>query len=263
MSIAATLGEQQWAARAKGELGIIAFLEGNPTRAVSLIGQALLSLVGSGDTAGAARLLTLLGNGYDEVRRFAEARWFFARAISMMKNTPAAGFPFNAEVGDAFALAGEGHQDESINLLTNVLSEARLEKEYGQQANALGAMGEIFLRSGDFERARGYLLEAGRISEHIQLYRIQSEVMVELGNAYRSLGDLRSAAAYINEGLEVSRKLGDRYSLPRDLTAAAELKAAQRKFQEANRLFSEAEDVIRTLPLSWMLNGLQRSRGSP
>lgn len=244
LSIATTLGEQQWAARAKGELGIIAFLEGNPTRAVSLIGQALLSLVGSGDKAGAARLLTILGNGYDEVRRFAEARWFFARAISMMHDTPAAGFPFNAEVGDAFALAGEGRHDESIKLLTNVLSEARLEKEYGQQANALGAMGELFLRSGDLERAKGYLLEAGRISEHIQLYRIQSEVMVELGNTYRSSGDLRSAAAYINEGLEVSRKLGDRYSLPRDLTAAAELKAAQRKFEEANRLFSEAEDVI-------------------
>jgi hypothetical protein len=111
-SIATTLGEQQWAARAKGELGIIAFLDGNPTRAVSLIGQASLALSGSGDTAGAARLLTIPGNGYIEVRRFAEARWFFARAISMMKNTPAAGYPFSAAVGDAVALAGEGRRDE-------------------------------------------------------------------------------------------------------------------------------------------------------
>jgi tetratricopeptide (TPR) repeat protein len=162
----------------------------------------------------------------------------------MMKNSPGAGYPFSAEVGDAVALAGEGRKDESINALSNVLSEARLEQEYGQQANALGALGEISRRSGDLERARGYLVEAGRISQHIQLYRVQAEVMVELADVDRSLGDLKAAEADLNVGLEVSRKLGDRYSLPRDLTAAAEFRAAQHEFHEADLLFSEAENVI-------------------
>ncbi|HEY6252323.1 MAG TPA: CHAT domain-containing tetratricopeptide repeat protein, partial [Candidatus Angelobacter sp.] len=241
---ATTLGEQQWAARAKGELGIIAFLEGNSTRAVSLIGQALLSLVGTGDPAGAARLLTFLGNGYIEVRRFAEARWFFSRATSLMTNTPAAGFPYGAKVGTAVALAGEGLKDESINELESVLSKARIEKDFGQESNALCNMGEIAMKSGDLERARTYLLEAGQISKSIQLYRVQAEVMIELGNVYRSLGDLSSAEAQLNAGLEVSRKLGDRYFLPRDLTAAAELRVAQGRMRSANRLFGEAENVV-------------------
>ena len=244
LSIATTLGEKQWAARANGELGIIAFLDGNPTRAVSLIGQALLSLVGSGDTAGAARLLTMLGDGYVEVRRFAEARWFFARAISMMTSTPSAGFPFNAEVGDATALAGEGHKDESLKMLTSVLSEARREKEYEHQASALLTMGEILLKSGDLESAKSYFLEAAQLSERIELYRLEAESMIELANAYRSSGDLKSAEADIRLGLKASREQGDRYFLPRDLTAAAELRAAQGKFDEANRLFNEAENII-------------------
>ncbi len=36
--IANVLGEKQWATRASGELGLIAFLEGNPGRAAQLLG---------------------------------------------------------------------------------------------------------------------------------------------------------------------------------------------------------------------------------
>ena len=41
--IAKSLGESQWVTRASGELGLIAFLEGNPGRAARLLGGALLS----------------------------------------------------------------------------------------------------------------------------------------------------------------------------------------------------------------------------
>src|SRR5208282_1906232 len=41
--IAKGLDEDQWATRASGELGLIAFLEGNPGRAARLLGAALLS----------------------------------------------------------------------------------------------------------------------------------------------------------------------------------------------------------------------------
>src|SRR5208282_5053850 len=59
--IAKSLGEDQWVTRASGELGLIAFLEGNPGRAARLLGGALLSTMASGDTAGQIRFLELLG----------------------------------------------------------------------------------------------------------------------------------------------------------------------------------------------------------
>src|SRR5882672_1846136 len=43
LQIATTLGQDQWAARASGELGIIAFLAGDTASAVSLVGRAILS----------------------------------------------------------------------------------------------------------------------------------------------------------------------------------------------------------------------------
>ena len=81
--IAKSLGEDQWATRASGELGLIGFLEGNPGRAARLLGGALLSTMANGDTAGQVRFLELLGRGFEEVNRHAEALKFFERAIKL------------------------------------------------------------------------------------------------------------------------------------------------------------------------------------
>jgi hypothetical protein len=49
LQIASRLHETQWEARAQGELGIIAFLDGNTASAVSLVGKAILSSYKTGD----------------------------------------------------------------------------------------------------------------------------------------------------------------------------------------------------------------------
>ncbi len=81
--IAKSLGENQWVTRASGELGLIGFLEGNPGRAARLLGGALLSTMANGDTGGQVRFLELLGRGFEEVNRHAEALKFFERAIKL------------------------------------------------------------------------------------------------------------------------------------------------------------------------------------
>lgn len=54
-AIAHQLGETQWESRAKGELGIIGFLEGDSRRAATMVGDALLSAMASGDVGGQVR----------------------------------------------------------------------------------------------------------------------------------------------------------------------------------------------------------------
>ena len=88
------LGEDQWVTRASGELGLIGFLEGNPGRAARLLGGALLSTMANGDTAGQVRFLELLGRGFEEVNRHAEALKFFERAIKLAEADPDCGLPF-------------------------------------------------------------------------------------------------------------------------------------------------------------------------
>src|SRR6202142_4596378 len=102
--IAKSLGEDQWVTRASGELGRIGFLEGNPGRAARLLGGALLSTMANGDTGGQVRFLELLGRGFEEVNRHAEALKFFERAIKLAETDPDWGFPFMGYEGKAQAL---------------------------------------------------------------------------------------------------------------------------------------------------------------
>lgn len=76
-TIAHRLGEAQWEARAEGELGIIGFLEGDSRRAAVMVGDAVLSAKASGDIGGQVRMLEMLGNGFNEARRYGEAIAFF------------------------------------------------------------------------------------------------------------------------------------------------------------------------------------------
>jgi len=85
--IAHTLGESDWEMRAKGELGIIAFLEGDSRRAATMVGDAVLSAMASGDVGGEVRYLEMLGNGFNEAKRYGEALAFFERAIKLSTAT--------------------------------------------------------------------------------------------------------------------------------------------------------------------------------
>src|SRR5215472_15090153 len=98
------LGEAQWAARAEGELGIIAFLEGNSRRAAISVGDFVLSAKASGDAGGQVRMLEMLGNGFNKATRFGEATAFFERAMKISSSTPDAGFPYMAYEGASYSL---------------------------------------------------------------------------------------------------------------------------------------------------------------
>jgi CHAT domain-containing protein len=244
LSISSVLGDSAWELRAKGELGVIAFLEGNPARAVSLVGQAILSLIATNDKAGEARLLTMLGFGYTEVRRYAEAHWFFRQAISLMEATPDAGIPFNALVGDAEALAGLDRSAEAVDLLKRLLAKADERRAHWHEISALVTLGELAAKAQDVQLAKEYLLRATTDGRKLHLYRDVSQAMIDLARIYRLEGDLKSADAALRDGLIASQHIGDRYYIPRDLTAAAELKVAEREFEQADVLFERAERVV-------------------
>jgi hypothetical protein len=100
-TLAHSLGETQWESRAEGELGIVAFLEGNSKQAATMVGDAVLSAIASGDLGEQVRALEMLGNGFNEVRRYGEALAFFDRAIKISGQNPDCGFPYMAYEGKA------------------------------------------------------------------------------------------------------------------------------------------------------------------
>ena len=97
--LARELKEKPWEARARGELGLIAFLQGDSLKAGRLVGGALLSAIKSGDVGAEIRYLELLGNGFEVRRRYEEALMVFNHAISVANSCKDCGFPYMAYEG--------------------------------------------------------------------------------------------------------------------------------------------------------------------
>ena len=248
--IAKTLGEDQWVTRASGELGLIGFLEGNPGRAARLLGGALLSTMANGDTAGQVRFLELLGRGFEEVNRHAEALKFFDRAIKVAEADPDCGLPFMGYEGKAQALVSLGRTDEAKEVLENALAKARSQDKRSHEAQLLVLLGKLAAQKGDRQQAVKYLEDAGKFATQGQFYRMEADAMFELAQIYRDAGDLATADARATQGLAASRRVGDRYYVPRNLTMLADLKALRGNFAEANALYEQAEDVIEEMLIS-------------
>jgi CHAT domain-containing protein len=242
--IATSLGEEQWVARASGELGILAFLDGNTAFAVSSVGKAILSAYRTGDIASQIRMLSMLGLGFNEEKRYSEALTMFKRAIATAETTPDAGFPFLAYRGEAATLIGLHETEQAKKLLTHALATARAENDFSHEAELMVRAGEAAMAENRIGEAQSQFLDAGRIAEKLNLYRTVDEAMFDLAAADRQLNDTNGAMSALRAGLKASQRLGDRYYVPRNLAAQAELKAAAHKPRDAERMFEQAEDVL-------------------
>lgn len=244
LQAANALGKLQWAARARGELGVIAFLEGNTAKAVNLLGGSILSAYRSGDRGSQIRLLSMLGLGFNEEHRFSEALSMFKTAIATAEQTPDSGFPFLAYRGEAAALAGLSQVVQSRQLLTRALTVAEAQDDRVHEADLMAEAGRVAIAAHDLQEAETDFRTAARIAGEMNDHRTVSEIMFDLAGVERKLGQLPRADAALRGGIHASRLLGDRYYLPRDLTALAEIEVAEHKYHEADHSYEQAEDVL-------------------
>jgi CHAT domain-containing protein len=248
--IAARLGDNRLATRAAGELGLIAGLEANPGRAARLLGGALLSTMASGDMGGQIRFLELLGFGFDDAGRHAEALKFFERAIRLAEANSDSGLPFMGYEGKARALGALGKADDAKRVLEDALTRARSQQKKGHEAQILMLLGNEAAQNGDKQQAITYLEEASQLATKMQYYSVGRDSLFELAKLYRDTGDLADAEASAVHGLAASQRIGDRYYVPRNLTILADLKARSGHIAEAKALYEQAEDVIESMLIS-------------
>lgn len=248
--LADVLREKRWAARASGELGLIAFLDGNPGRAARLIGGALLSTMTSGDTAGQIRFLELIGRGFEEVNRHAEAMRLFNRAIKLAGSDKDLPLPFMAYEGKAQVLVATGKANDARTVLQDALAKAREQRKRGHESQLLILLGSVAEKTGNYAAAINYWEEARQLATMLNFYRMDADATFELAKLYRDNQDLATAEVRANEGLAASQKVGDRYYVPRNLTVLADLKALRGRSNEANQLYEQAEDVVEGMLVS-------------
>ncbi len=247
LALAQSLGDKAWEARASGELGIIAFLNGDGTKAQTLLAKAVFSAMATGDAGAQIRFLSIIGQGLSTLNRRDEGLEFFNRALKLAVATKDAAFPFMAHEGKAEALAALGRRPEAIALLTQALEEARSQGKKGHEIQLLIILGGVYAGARDYAKALEHLETAGQLAQERRYYRILAQAMLDLARIYLDQGELAKAEQRLAVGLDASRRVGDKYFLPRDLSTLAELKLKRGQVGEADALYEEATDVVEGL----------------
>jgi CHAT domain-containing protein/tetratricopeptide (TPR) repeat protein len=243
-SLAEKLGQKEWANRATGELGIVAYLYGDYRTALARIGKALLTAAFEGDSGTEIRYLELVGNGLNGLNRPSEGMIFFPRAIRIANHDGYVGTPFMAYEGRAEALEAMGHRAEAQALMERTLAEVRSQKMWEHEGQDLLILGEFAMQSGNDAHARDCLNEAVESAQRMGMCRVVAQSYFDLSKLSEKEGNLQQAASETQQGVHYMGLAGDTIYLPRSLDALAELNARMGKAAAAHQLYLQAEGVI-------------------
>src|SRR5438093_12209872 len=153
LSLAEKLGERAWANRARGELGLIAFLLGDTDTAVVRLGQAMKVAESNGDIPSLVRWMTLFGDGYFQLGQAKQSLDFYDRALKLASTIPELQFPLMTYLGKGNALVRLGRVDEAKRVLDEALAVAEMDSAYGYEAELLLQLGLIAHQQKDTARA--------------------------------------------------------------------------------------------------------------
>jgi tetratricopeptide (TPR) repeat protein len=252
--IAERLGDAAWANRARGELGLVAFLQGDVGASVIGLGQAVKVAQTNGDVASLVRWLTLFGHGYVQLGRPQEALDFYDRALRTAASVPELQFPVMTYVGKSNALIRLGRLDEADAILDQATPVTARAGARGYQAQLLMQRGMIADQLNRPDRALTLMAQAIDLAKAAGGNRIVAEIAIEAARIQRRRGQTPAAEQSLLDGIAASRAMEEHLLLPRLLGDLGDLRAAQRRYEDAAALLDEAADV---------LDGLFTSASSP
>ena len=223
LALAQKLGEAGWANRARGELGLVAFLQGDTNTAIVNLGQAIKVAETSGDTSSLVRWLTLFGHGFVELGRPEQAFDFYERALKVARTVPELQMPFMTLVGKADALVKVGRVSEAEELVTTTLAEAAKEGALGYQAELTLRLASIAIARKQTAQALEAMSRAAEFARAAGGNRILAGIALERARILRAANRSTEAESALREGITASRSMGERLLLPKLLAQLADL----------------------------------------
>lgn len=244
-TIAERLGETAWANRAKGELGVTAFLLGDVGSSVIALGEALKTAQANGDKSSQVRWLTLFGQGYLQLGRPQEALDFFDRALKVASTVPELQFPVMTHVGRSNALIKLGRSGEADGILSKAGEIAVAAGARGYRAQLLAQRALIARERKDVDAALTLFAEALRVAREAGANRIVAEISLEAGRTQRAVKRNDAADETLRDGIDAARRMEEKLLLPRLLAEQADLRSSAGRYDDAAELLEEASDVMR------------------
>jgi CHAT domain-containing protein len=245
--LASSLGRRAWVARATGELGTIAFLNGEVFKGGTMVALAYAEAEMYGDVTGRAKQLTALGEGLAEFGRPADAIHFFNRALTLYEANPDMYFPFTAYLGKARLLLATPQAAEGRKMLVTALEKARREGMRVREARILTTLGDDAIRNGHRAEAISWLKTACDAAARGGLDRIEADAASTLARVLTETGQLDEAAHYAKLSVSATEQTGEVYHLPERLAALAEIEVQRGALLSAEKTYRQATRLIESL----------------
>ena len=247
LNLAEGLNDKAWQARAKAELGIIDFMDGDTGRARDLVASALASALARADLPTLVIYGSQVGNGLVEMGRAGEALDYCNAALHIASMVKDIGFPYLAYGCKARALALLGRSEEARKLLEQTLKQTGQLHLPLEQSQALIVLGQVAAAVGDPRAATQYFEEAGRLSRASGFIHSIAWSMYEAAKVYREEGRYADAERCETQAMNAMRQVSDEYHLPLHLAMLADLKSKEGDLARAQELYEQAADVTETL----------------
>lgn len=247
LALAERMGESGWANRARGELGVVASLQGNISTAIIQLGKALAVAQSTGDASSVVRWQTLFGHGFVELGQPARALDFYDRALKAATTVPELRMPVMTYLGKGDALAKLGRLDEAENVLTSALKTASELDAAGYQAELSMKLAAIAQQRQQPARADRLLSEAEGFAKSAGGNRILAHVALDRGRLLRAENRLTVSGGVLETGIAAARSMQERLLLPKLLAELAEVRSSQRRYDQAASLLEEGSDLIEAL----------------
>lgn len=246
-TLAEKLGEAGWANRARAEIGLAAFLQGDTNTAIVNIGQALKVAESTRDVSSVVRWLTLFGHGYMQLSRAEQALDFYERALKLARTVPEIAFPVMTYLGKGDALIKLRRADEAETLIRDALAEATQEGSAGYQAELTMRLALIAENRKEIPQALELMARATQLARSTGTQLLVATLAMEHARALRAAGRAADAEATLVEGIAASRETGERLALPRLLAQLADLHLSMHRRSRAAELLKEADDLLEGL----------------
>lgn len=244
LAVAESLKDAGWVNRARGELGLVAFLQGNINASIVGLGQALKVAQTTGDTASVVRWTTLFGHGYVQLGRPAEALDFYDRALRVAATVPELQFPVMTYVGKGDALIRAGRIDEAEQVIAQAIEVANRRDAPGYQAQLNLQLAAIAQHRKDGRAAMEALSRAATFASEAGAGRLVAEVAMRRSGFQRAMGDATGADRSLQNGIDSARAMREHFLLPQLLAARADLHLSQKRYDSAAGLLEEASDLL-------------------
>jgi CHAT domain-containing protein/Tfp pilus assembly protein PilF len=247
LALAQKLGEAGWANRARAEIGLAAFLQGDTNTAIVNIGQSLKVAELTRDVSSVVRWLTLFGHGYMQLGRAEQAVDFYERALKLARTVPEIAFPVMTYLGKGDALIKLGRVDGAETQIRDALSEATREGSAGYQSELTMRLALIAESRKQIPQALQLMARAMQLARSTGTKLLVANLAMEHARALRAAGQLSEAETALVEGVAASRETGERLVLPRLLAQLADLPLSMNRRARAAELLREADDLLEGL----------------